>query len=294
MRHFVITCLLVLLAAPAYAQLGSVTYTFSAGTTARASEVNANFSAIHTNALKRNGSGSITGATTVDGSGTLTFNTGTELIFATGSALQLAADALQIADSNASHYLIVTPGSDLSANRVLTLTTGDAARTITLSGNPTLSDWFDQSVKTTATPTFGNTTLTGTLSVAGTLTASGGGVLTDPELTNYRETKATAAISAGDLTLDLDDGNHFAVALNADIDGTFAISNVPATGKAAAVTITFTADGTIRDITWPTGTVWPGGSPPVMTGTNNKRDIITLYTWDGGTVWFGFINGQDF
>jgi hypothetical protein len=36
----------------------------------------------------------------------------------------------------------------------LTLATGDADRTVTLNGNPTLDDWFDQSVKVAATPTW--------------------------------------------------------------------------------------------------------------------------------------------
>ena len=52
--------------------------------------------------------------------------------------------------------LTLTPGSVLSANRTFTIITGDADRILTLSGNPTLADWFDQSVKTTATPQFGN------------------------------------------------------------------------------------------------------------------------------------------
>jgi hypothetical protein len=46
---------------------------------------------------------------------------------------------------------------------VLTLTTGDAARTVTLSGNPTLADWFDQSVKAAANPTFASMVLSGGL-----------------------------------------------------------------------------------------------------------------------------------
>lgn len=37
---------------------------------------------------------------------------------------------------------------------------GGASRTITLSGNPTLADWFDQSVKTGASPTFATVTAT--------------------------------------------------------------------------------------------------------------------------------------
>lgn len=39
---------------------------------------------------------------------------------------------LHILDTNASHDLIVAPGSDLSADRTLTVTTGDANRSITL------------------------------------------------------------------------------------------------------------------------------------------------------------------
>jgi len=51
-------------------------------------------------------------------------------------------------------YLILKPGSALTENRILTLRTGDIDRIVTLLGNPTLSDWFNQGVKTTDTPTF--------------------------------------------------------------------------------------------------------------------------------------------
>lgn len=74
---------------------------------------------------------------------------------------------LQVQDTDASHPLTIAPGSNLTAARTLTLTTGDADRTVTLSGNPTLNDWFDQSVKTTADPTFDDLTLTGDLSIGG-------------------------------------------------------------------------------------------------------------------------------
>jgi hypothetical protein len=87
------------------------------------------------------------------------------LVFATSPVITtditIPNTGLHLLDTNASHDLIIAPGSDLTADRQLTLTTGDAARTITLSGNPTLSDWFDQSVKTTASPTFVTTDLTG-------------------------------------------------------------------------------------------------------------------------------------
>jgi parallel beta-helix repeat protein len=66
----------------------------------------------------------------------------------------LSNEGLKVRDTNDTHNLTIKPGSDLTADRILTLTTGDAARTVTLSGNPTLSDWFDQSVKAAASPTF--------------------------------------------------------------------------------------------------------------------------------------------
>ena len=57
-------------------------------------------------------------------------------------------------DVSETYRTAIVSGDTLTANRTLTLILGDAARQITLSGNPTLADWFDQSVKTTASPTF--------------------------------------------------------------------------------------------------------------------------------------------
>jgi len=65
-----------------------------------------------------------------------------------------ASRSLSLYDTNNSHVLIFTPGSDITANRTLTFTTGDLDRIITLLGNPTLNDWFDQAVKAASSPTF--------------------------------------------------------------------------------------------------------------------------------------------
>jgi hypothetical protein len=102
--------------------------------------------------------------TVTNGAGSITLSTPQNID--TGASFVVADitvnnTGLHILDTNASHDLIIAPGSDLSADRTLTLTTGDAARTITLSGNPTLSDWFDQSVKQAASPTFGGFTKVG-------------------------------------------------------------------------------------------------------------------------------------
>lgn len=82
-------------------------------------------------------------------------------------ALTLANSGLHLLDTDASHDLIVAPGSNLTADRTLTLSTGDANRTVTLSGNPTLSDWFDQSVKQAASPTFAGITSNGDIALSG-------------------------------------------------------------------------------------------------------------------------------
>lgn len=49
--------------------------------------------------------------------------------------LTLINTGLHILDTNASHDLIIKPGSDLTADKTLTITTGDADRTISISGN---------------------------------------------------------------------------------------------------------------------------------------------------------------
>ena len=71
-----------------------------------------------------------------------------------------------IRDTDASHQLIVSPGSNLSANRILTITTGDANRTITLNGDTTLTgtNTGDQTITLT-----GDVTGTGTGSFAATI-----------------------------------------------------------------------------------------------------------------------------
>lgn len=55
------------------------------------------------------------------------------------STITIPNTGLHLLDTNASHDLIIAPGSDLTADRTLTVTTGDANRTLTLSGDTTLS-----------------------------------------------------------------------------------------------------------------------------------------------------------
>lgn len=66
---------------------------------------------------------------------------------------------LYLGDSNigpgtGNNFIIQATGSAATVDRTITYAYGDSDRTITFTGNPTLADWFNQSVKTTATPTF--------------------------------------------------------------------------------------------------------------------------------------------
>lgn len=69
-----------------------------------------------------------------------------------GSAIGFGSGASnnRLIDTNASHYLTLACGSDLTAGRTLTFATGDASRTLTLSGNYTLN----QDVSTSGGPTW--------------------------------------------------------------------------------------------------------------------------------------------
>ena len=86
------------------------------------------------------------------------------------------ASGIKIQDTDASHTLGLVGGSNLTANRTLTLTTGDASRTVTLSGDPTL-------VAGTMVPT--------------TVTVSAGGIATGGgDLSANRTITVTAAVQS--------------------------------------------------------------------------------------------------
>jgi hypothetical protein len=108
---------------------------------------------------------------------------------------------------------------------------------------------------------------------------------------NLSEVSASAAISAGTLTLDLSAAGVFYVNLNSSIT-TLTISNTQTVGS-SAFTLIFTADGTPRSVTWGGSILWPAGASPLLTSTNGKKDVFSFVTLDGGTNWHGFVGGQN-
>lgn len=104
---------------------------------------------------------------------------------------------------------------------------------------------------------------------------------------------AVSTIVTNTLTLDLSLSSRFNVSLNANIN-TLTISNVPLSGNSIDFRIKFTMDGTARSISWPLSIKWSGGTPPTLTSTLNKIDIIDFTTDDGGVTYLGRVYGQNF
>lgn len=81
-----------------------------------------------------------------------------------GTATTLGWAGLYLQDTAASFTtLLQATNTGISANNTLTLNLQNSSKTLTLSGNLTAGDWLDQSVKTTASPTFANTRINGGL-----------------------------------------------------------------------------------------------------------------------------------
>ncbi len=102
---------------------------------------------------------------TLAGSENLTNKTLTSAVVATD--ITIPNSGLHILDTDASHDLILTPGSNLTADRILTITTGDAARTLTISANTTIS----QDYSSTGSVSFASLSLTASANI-GTSTGS--------------------------------------------------------------------------------------------------------------------------
>ncbi len=123
------------------------------------------------------------------------------------------------------------------------------------------------------------------------------GISDDGSLKGYTETQqGPVSIVSGVVTIDASAGNHIPISLNAAITS-FVITNVPTSGHVLPLILYFTADGTLRSITWSINShtaKFPGGVAPVMTSTNGKIDRILLTVRDGGSTWFADILGQNY
>lgn len=69
-------------------------------------------------------------------------------------ATTLSNTGLHLLDTDSSHDLIIAPGSNLTADRTLTITTGDADRTLTISASATISGTNTGDVTLSGTPDY--------------------------------------------------------------------------------------------------------------------------------------------
>lgn len=114
-------------------------------------------------------------------------------------------------------------------------------------------------------------------------------------LKGYHETVQALTIVAGVVTIDYSLGNHVTVPLNANITS-FVVTNLPATSKAAAIVLYFTADGTLRTITHSLNghtAKFGSGNTPTMTSTNGKIDKLVYSTIDGGSTFMAEVMAQN-
>ncbi len=118
--------------------------------------------------------------------------------------VQIANQSSAPATPTAAGRLYFDAGNDLAWKEaggfIGKIDLGGAARTVTLSGSPTLGDWFDQSVKTTASPTLAALTLTAPLTGAngGTGVANTGKTITlGGNLTTAGAFDTTLTVTAG-------------------------------------------------------------------------------------------------
>lgn len=163
-----------------------------------------------------------------------------------------------------------SPAASATTNAVLTHTgTGTTAWSNTITGS-----------------TIAGTTLSGAV-------VGGDQIMSAVTHKDYAETCAENATVTGTVSIDMNNGNVHSITLTGAATLTF--DNPVATGDSSSFTLIVKQDGTgSRIITWPGSVKWAANTPPTLTTTADRYDILAFTTVDGGTCWFGFVAGQDF
>ena len=281
------------LTTPAWAQLGSVPYTFSAGTTIRSAEMNANFSAAFSDALSRS-AGILTGSLSVDttnaydlGSASLMFRSEylrTSLVLGQTTANYTltwadpaAARAISIADPGGTDVFTFNAATQTLTNKTLTapVLSGTVTGTYTLGGTPTF-DAASFSFKISGTTTF-------------IMSSSGGrGDFTVGDNTGAAAVFIRAPIGQS-VVLNLDHGNNegWAIGSNASETDLIFYSGLAA---GAGTKLTLSETGVLTAVG-----AFTSSASVALTGTTNNVGTITSGIWNAGAVTSsGSVAGQNF
>lgn len=144
----------------------------------------------------------------------------------------------------------------------------------------------------------GSAWINNTLAEANILSTSGGTLtgfldvadyeLRQPKIKDYSEVVNDLGTLTGNIVdIDISLGN-VVLATISTAETTFTVSNAPPSGTAGSFTLILTNGGS-QTVNWPSGTVWGGASPPVL--TNSGTDVLTFITVNNGTTWYGFAAG---
>lgn len=147
------------------------------------------------------------------------------------TGLTFPLTGLHLLDTNASHDLILSPGSNITADRTLTIMTGDANRTLTLSGDTTLSgtNTGDQTITLAGDVTGAGTGSFGTTIAAGAVDGAMLNTTGTPNGTKFlRDDMAWVTISGGGDALTTDPLDQFAATTSSEFAGV--ISDETGTG----------------------------------------------------------------
>lgn len=226
-------------------------------------------------ALLNNNLGAFAATTSAQLAGNISDETGSGvLVFGTSPTITtditIPNAGLHLLDTNATHDLIIQPGSDLTLDRTLTITTGDAARTLTLNGNATISG-------TTSGTNTGDQTTSGT---ANRISVTNGS--TNPTIDIASTYVGQASITTlGTITSGTWNGTDVAVADGGTGQGSFTANQLIAGGTTATGALQSIAAGTSGQIlvsngaslpSWqnnPAGWNVSGSNTILSTSTNN-------------------------
>jgi hypothetical protein len=132
--------------------------------------------------------------------------------------------------------------------------------------------------------------------------ANGGGLTFDmgfntllkPTLQAYNEPCINLTPVSNTITLDLSVSQVFFITLSSSIN-TLNITNTPAaSNRSTGFTLIISMNTPFSTITWGSKIRWAGNTPPVLSSTANKVDILSFVTIDAGTSYFGFVGGQNY
>jgi hypothetical protein len=157
------------------------------------------------------------------------------------TSVYLNNTGLKIKDTNASHGLSIVPGSDLTADRTLTITTSDASRVLTLSGDATLSGGTHSGTNT------GDQNLFSTIAVSGQSDVVAD--TTSDTLTLVAGSGISITTNAGSDTITItNSGSSMSTTEVTGTSASMAVSTRYIANNAGLVTLTLPASAAVGDV----------------------------------------------